>query len=50
MMSESTDRWHYLESCIALARANLKSKATGTAIEFLKEAKMPAEEIGSPEH
>ena len=50
MMSESTDRWHYLESCIALARANLKSKVTGTAIEFLKEAKMTAEEIGSPEH
>ena len=43
-----SDRYLRLWSCIALARVYIKRQMTATAIEYLEEAKMTADEINSP--
>ena len=43
-----SDRYLRLWSCIALARVYIKRQMTATAIEYLQEAKMTADEINSP--
>lgn len=42
-----SDRYLRLWSCIALARVYIKRQMTATAIEYLQEAKMTADEINS---
>lgn len=43
-----SDRYLRLWSCISLARVYIKRQMTATAIEYLQEAKMTADEINSP--
>lgn len=43
-----SDRYLRLRSCISLARVYIKRQMTATAIEYLQEAKMTADEINSP--
>ncbi len=43
-----SDRYLRLRSCINLARVYIKRQMTATAIEYLQEAKMTADEINSP--
>lgn len=43
-----SDRYLRLWSCINLARVYIKRQMTATAIEYLQEAKMTADEINSP--
>lgn len=50
MMSDSNDHWHFLESCIALARVHMLRGMSGTAMEYLREAEKLAMEIHSPQN
>lgn len=49
-MHESPDKWHWLESCISLARVNMKVGRYSETEEYLHEAEKVATDIDSPEH
>lgn len=44
------DRWHWLESCLALASVDIKLGEQAEAQRYLHEAETEAERIGSREH
>lgn len=50
IMTEKADRWHWLESCLALAKVYVNSGDTDHARRYLAEAKEEAEKQGSVEH
>lgn len=50
LMEGKSDRWHWLESCIALARVNILKSNIPAAEIYLKRAEKTAEEIRSWEH
>ena len=47
IMKNSTDRWHWLESCISLARVNISKGDISSAERYLVLAKETASEINS---
>lgn len=50
LMEKSQDRWHWIESCIALARVNISKGDMITAQEYLTRASHTAKKIQSREH
>lgn len=50
LMIESSDSWHWLESCLALARVNVAKGDITLARIYLERAKKTAEEMSSWEH
>lgn len=50
LMIESSDSWHWLESCLALARVNVAKGDITLARTYLERAKKTAEEMSSWEH
>lgn len=48
--SSSQDVWHWLESCLALARVNINKGNIDAANNYLKKARQAADEINSLEH
>ena len=50
IMSDSDDRWHWLEACLALSRAYAADGKTSLARKYLNEAKQTAENINSIGH
>ena len=50
LMEKSSDRWHWLESCLALARVNISKGDLPAARQYLQQAKHTAEGIHSLEH
>lgn len=50
IMSQLSDRWHWLEATLALARINLLNKEFDEYKEFIELANTTASEIESPEH
>ncbi len=50
VMEGTDDKWHWLVSCLALSRINLKLNHFDEALKYLVKAKDTAEEIESPEH
>lgn len=50
LMKTITDRWHWLESCIALAEINLLMGREDLFNEYINDAKATALDIESPEH
>ena len=50
LMKGEGDRWHALESCIALANLYIKNKMTSKAAPYIDEARLTAEQINSKEH
>lgn len=50
IMSRSSDTWHWLESCLALARVYIKKGDLHTASHYLNKAKSTATGIYSLEH
>lgn len=50
LMEKSQDRWHWIESCIALARVNISKGDMNSAQEYLTRASRTAKEMQSREH
>ncbi len=50
LMEGSSDRWHWLEACLALARVNISKGDIGTAKEYLELAEKVSHETRSWEH
>ncbi len=50
IMSGSKDKWHWLESCLALSRVYAADSRISLARRYLSEAKAVAEKINSAEH
>lgn len=50
LMIESSDSWHWLESCLALARVNVAKGDITLARTYLERARKTAEEMSSWEH
>ncbi len=50
LMKGEGDRWHALESCIALANLYIKNNMTSKAAPYIDEARLTAEQIHSKEH
>ncbi|WP_339116175.1 ATP-binding protein [Petrimonas sp.] len=50
VMDGMDDKWHWLVSCLAVSRINLKLDNFDEALRYLEKAKETAEEIRSPEH
>lgn len=50
LMAESSDRWHWLESCLALARINISKGDLPMAKTYLQRAEATAEGMHSWEH
>lgn len=50
LMEGSTDRWHWLEACLALARVNISKGDLPTARKYLDRAEKAAKETRSWEH
>lgn len=50
VMSDITDRWHWLEATLAIARIRLQKNDYGEAKKYIELAKVAATEIQSPEH
>lgn len=50
LMEGSSDRWHWLEACLALARVNISKGDLHTAKKYLERAEKAAEETRSLEH
>lgn len=50
IMSNSKDMWHWLEACLALARAYIDKNDLTTASQYLSKATESAREIHSLEH
>lgn len=50
LMEGSSDRWHWLEACLALARVNISKGDIHTARIYLARAEKAAEETRSLEH
>lgn len=50
LMEKSQDRWHWIESCIALARVNISKGDMLSAQKYLTRASRTAQEIQSREH
>ncbi len=50
LMEKSQDRWHWMESCIALARVNISKGDMVSAKKYLTRASHTAKEIRSREH
>lgn len=50
LMAGNSDRWHWLESCLALVRVNLSKGDIFTARKYLARAEKVAREIHSLEH
>lgn len=50
IMSRGSDTWHWLESCLALARAYIKKGDLPTASKYLEKAKRTAADISSLEY
>lgn len=50
IMAGSKDRWHWLESCLALTRVHLKKGDYSKAYAYLEQAKKTATDIKSLEH
>lgn len=49
-MEKSQDRWHWIESCIALARVNISKGDMSSAQKYLTRASRTAKEMQSREH
>lgn len=50
MMSGKSDKWHWLEACVSIARIGLFTKETDTFEKYINLAEQTAKEIESPEH
>ena len=50
LMEKSQDRWHWIESCIALARVNMGKGDMASAQKYLTRASRTAQEMQSREH
>lgn len=50
VMNDITDRWHWLEATLAIARIRLQKNDYGEAKKYIELAKETATEIQSPEH
>lgn len=50
LMEKSQDRWHWIESCIALARVNISKGDMSSAQKYLTRASRTAKEMQSREH
>lgn len=50
LMINDSDRWHWLESCIALARVNISKNDLPEARQYLEQAENTAKNIQSWEH
>ncbi|MGM9705288.1 MAG: response regulator [Prevotella sp.] len=50
LMQDNSDTWHWLESCLALARVYIEKGNLTAAAEYLDKAKATAKEINSLEH
>ena len=50
LMEKSQDRWHWIESCIALARVNMGKGDMTSAQKYLTRASRTAKEMQSREH
>lgn len=50
IMEKSSDRWHWLESCLALSRVNILKKDFSSARFYLDKAMKTAQEIGALEY
>ena len=50
LMEKSQDRWHWIESCIALARVNMGKGDMTSAQKYLTRATRTAQEMQSREH
>lgn len=50
LMEGSSDRWHWLEACLALARVNISKGELHTAKKYLERAEKAAEETRSLDH
>ena len=50
IMINDVDSWHWMESCLALSRVNLKKGNLVEANEYLKKAEKTATELNSLEH
>ncbi|HIY68439.1 MAG TPA: response regulator [Candidatus Alistipes intestinigallinarum] len=50
LMEKSQDRWHWIESCIALARVNMGKGDMTSAQKYLTRASRTAQEMQSREH
>lgn len=50
LMADNSDRWHWLESCLALVRVNLSKGDVPTARKYLARAENVAKETRSLEH
>lgn len=50
LMEKSQDRWHWIESCIALARVNMGKGDMASAQKYLTRASRTAKEMQSREH
>lgn len=50
LMEGSSDRWHWLEACLALARVNISKGDIKSARDYLERAEKTAKETRSLEH
>ncbi len=50
IMSHESDTWHWLESCLALARAYIKKGDLPAAYKYIEKAKLTAYDISSLEY
>ena len=50
LLSESSDKWHWLESCTSLARVSMKRNDVSAARRYLAESCTVAEGLGSAAH
>lgn len=50
LMEKSSDRWHWMESCIALARVNISKEDMATARMYLDKAEECASQMNSLEY
>lgn len=50
IMTKNVDSWHWLESCISLARINMVENRHAEALKYLEKAKETATDIKSIEH
>ncbi len=50
IMEKSSDRWHWMESCLSLARVNISKGDLYEAETYLKRAEKTAEQMRSWEH
>ena len=50
IMEKSSDRWHWMEACLAIAKGNIAKGDMETALEYLKRAEATACELQSKDY